>query len=154
MTQRGRRPVLDEAKKQQVCSILALGGSRRTAAWFVGCATSTITRAGQLDEAFRQAMIQAEAQAELFYLRYIQQGSEKNWRAAAWLLENRFPLEYGHAGRRGIPTKELDLVLRQFAELVAAEVPRLSTRRQIRMQLGRLIRQMRRPGALGERESK
>lgn len=78
-----RRPALDEIKRREVCAILAMGGSRATAARYVGCAVSTILRTSQRNRTFRGELRKAESSAEVIQLQHIHTAGKKNWRAAA-----------------------------------------------------------------------
>jgi hypothetical protein len=57
---------------------------------------------------FLEAINRAEAMAVVDILRNIVAASQKSWQAAAWLLERRFPAEFGKAERAktGNPDKE------------------------------------------------
>jgi hypothetical protein len=48
----GRKPGLDDAKRREICAILAIGGTRRMAAHYVGCSVDTVGRTALCDPAF------------------------------------------------------------------------------------------------------
>ena len=100
MAKRGRRPALDETKKQLIAAILAVGCSRRTAASYVGCAVSTIQNTANRDSEFAEQLRQAESHSEIAYLKRIRRATEKDqyWRAAAWVLERRNPRDFARRG--------------------------------------------------------
>ena len=92
----GRPTTLDFAKRQTILSMLANGSSRRTAAAFVGCSASTITRTAARDPDFEAALCRAEQRSEIHALRCLQNAAENHryWRAAAWLLERKNPIDF------------------------------------------------------------
>ena len=51
----GRPPVLDDAKRREICAILAMGGNRETAARYVGCHRTTIANTAERDEEIGRA---------------------------------------------------------------------------------------------------
>lgn len=125
MAKPSRRAVLDEAKRREICAVLAMGGSRRLAARYVGCAPSTIVRTAERDPLFRDQLLQAEGQHELLYLRNIQAAAkrEQYWRAAAWMLERRYPERYAQLRPGTVTVQQIIELLAQFAEIVVQEVP-------------------------------
>ena len=146
MAARGRPPVLDEGKKREILAILAVGGSRRTAARYVGCALSTIQKTAGRDPQFEQAIRRAEHQAELGYLQNIQTAAKKeqHWRAAAWALERRNPDEYGRRKPDVFTPGQVRSLLAQLAEIVLVEVPVAAFRKRILKRLDALCAALRR----------
>lgn len=59
MAKRGRPPVLDEFKRGQIVGMIAMGGSRRTAAGYVGCSVSTIQNTADRDPQFAESLRRA-----------------------------------------------------------------------------------------------
>lgn len=68
---------------------------------------------------------QAEGQHELVYLRNIQAAAKKeqHWRAAAWMLERRYPERYAKRSPGTITVEQIVDLLAQFAEIVVQELP-------------------------------
>lgn len=93
---RGPKPVLDAEKKRQVISIIATGGTRRSAAGFLRCSPSTITRTAERDPLFAEKLAQVERSQEIFSARTVTRVCQEDryWRAAAWVLERRLPEVY------------------------------------------------------------
>ena len=91
-----RPPALDEFKRREVLALLAHGVSRRAAADYVDCAPNTILNAFRGDEAFRAAVLKAEAGCETHCL-----GRHPRGRREAL------------AGSRLVPRKTLPPPLRQ-----------------------------------------
>ena len=61
----GRKPLLDEAKRREICEILAVGGTRTLAACYVGCSLDTIARTAKRDRAFAKQLRKAEVECEI-----------------------------------------------------------------------------------------
>ncbi len=146
MAKRGRRPVLDEFKRREILAILAVGGSRRTAAGYVGCAVSTIQNTADRDPQFAQNLGQAEHQAEIAYLKSIQKAAKKEqyWRAAAWVLERKNPDDFARRGPNVFTPDQITLILAKFAEIVVNEVPVAAYRKNVLKKLDALIVDLRR----------
>lgn len=146
MAKRGRRPVLDEFKRREILAILAVGGSRRTAARYVGCAVSTIQNTADRDCQFAHDLGQAEHQAEITYLKSIQKATrqEKYWRAAAWGLERKNPDDFARRGPNVFTPDQVTLLLARFAEIVVKEVPVAAYRKNVLKRFDALIVDLRR----------
>jgi len=116
----GRPTVLDDAKKATICALVSHGCSQRSAAGYVGCAPSTITYALAQDEKFRGALDLARAQHEFSLVEKMRNatGSKKYWKAAAWMLERKFPDEYRPRDVDVVTKEQLNHVLARFAEVL------------------------------------
>ena len=121
----GRPPTLDDIKRGEICAILSVGGSRTTAARYVGCSTSTIRNTAERDPQFAEQLDQAESRHEVGYLQNIRAASQKEqyWRAAAWALERHYPDRYGPRRAGTISVAQITQLLSQFAEIVVQELP-------------------------------
>jgi hypothetical protein len=96
----GRPSVLDDHKKDIICAVARVGGSIRQAAAIVGCCESTIRYGLAHDPEFNTRWAQAQAKAQIAYLRRVQRNSKRSWRAAAWALERLCPEEFGSTQER------------------------------------------------------
>ncbi len=125
MAKRGRRPVLDEIKRREILAILAVGGSRRVAAKYVGCTARTIRNTARRDPQFAEQLHRKEYQSEIGYLENIRSAArnERYWRAAAWALERLNPERYGRRSPDAITIDQVKELLTQFAEIIVEEVP-------------------------------
>ncbi len=125
MVKCGRPPVLDEAKKREILAIVAVGCSRSMAATYVGCAIRTIQNTAERDPTFAEKLRQAVYSTELGLLKNIRNAAKKEqyWRAAAWALERRFPERYARRGPDVITIEQVMVLLGQFSDIVAEEVP-------------------------------
>jgi hypothetical protein len=136
----GRPPVLDGAKKREICAILAVGCNRATAALYVGCHPDTIRNTAQRDGQFALDLERAESQHEVKHLAFINKAAEegKYWRAAAWALERKYPGRYGPRRPDMFTVEQVSHVLGQFAGVILAEVPDASQRQRILARLSDL----------------
>ncbi len=110
------------ACKAQVLALTKLGCSRRLAAEKAGCCHTTIGRAARRDPAFAAELEEAENHVDVAALTRIQEASaeNKNWRAAAWMLERRHPEEFG---RRAPHSLSGDQVMAVLAEIFSFTMP-------------------------------
>ena len=136
----GRPQVLDDAKKGEICAILAVGCSRATAARYVGCHPNTIRRTAERDEEFAMALERAESKHEVKNLAFIDQAAKegKYWRAAAWALERKYPGRYGTRRPNTFTFEQMTHVLHQFADVILDEVPDAKKRDKIMARLSDL----------------
>lgn len=79
------------------CDALAIGATRRFAAQGAGISDQTYLNWMKTKPEFLRAMIDAEDRFLKRNLAVIMRAAVENtdWKAAAWLLERRFPSEYG-----------------------------------------------------------
>ena len=139
-----RRPALDDEKKKIVVRILRKGHSRRRAAEFVGCSPSTIRRAALRDPAFSESIAKAESESELLCLNSIKEaGMEKRyWRAAAWLLERRYPEDYAARQPATVPMSQIPDLVQEVADLLMDESLDLEIQKRIRRRVTALGRSL------------
>ncbi|HEY2838461.1 MAG TPA: hypothetical protein VGJ26_04905 [Pirellulales bacterium] len=130
-----KKPLLDETKQREICAILAIGGTRRVAAMYVGCSVSTIARTALRDAEFALRLQRAEADMEVFQLQNIRQASKSSWNAAAWILERRLPERYGKRSPQTIPSADLQDAFVGAMEFVNEALPNDETREQLRVQI-------------------
>jgi hypothetical protein len=125
------RSVLDEAKRHAIIALLANGHSRRSAARFVGCSPTTITRTALRDREFADRIARAEQRAEINLLGLVQGAAktERYWRAAAWLLERRNPADFAARPPRVFNGPQVIELLVQFLEVISEDVPEESYER-------------------------
>jgi hypothetical protein len=131
---------LDDAKKGEICAILAVGCGRATAAHYVGCHPDTIRNTAQRDAQFALELERAESNHEIKHLAFINKAAQeaKNWRAAAWALERKYPGRYGARRPDMFTVEQVSHVLGQFAGAILAEVPEASQRQRILARLSDL----------------
>ena len=149
MAKIGRRPVLDAFKRREIVAILSAGLSRRAAAKYVGCATSTIQNTAQRDPVFAEQLSHAESQTELLCLKNIQKaaGKEQYWRAAAWVLERKNPAEFGRRSPNTMTLGQVVELLDEVARILVEEVPGAKQRGAILKRLDAMLGPLRRAPA-------
>lgn len=84
---RGRPAMITPAVQERICTLLSVGFSRRQAAAYVEIDQSTISRTAKRDPEFAACLKRAEEKASLQPMLTVISEAQKNWRAAAWLLQ-------------------------------------------------------------------
>ena len=122
---RGRRPVLDAAKKREILAIVAVGCSRTAAAAYVGCAISTIQNTADRDPTFAEKLRQAAYATELGLLKNIRNAAEQGAVLAGGGLGAGAALSRALCPPRPdvITLEQVAALLGQFSDIVAEEVP-------------------------------
>lgn len=107
----GRRTKMTAERQKEICSYLSLGLSKNKAAILSGVSTDTLYYFQRRNPQFYEQMEKAEAKCQAYNLSQIRRaslpkkdGGEGQWTAAAWLLERRFPEEFGRVDRHLIHT--------------------------------------------------
>lgn len=108
----GRPTKLTSALQKTICKAVAIGATYQAAAEHAGITYKTfcewMVRGESTQEplyfAFRDAVTQANAQCKITLLEKIQRA--KDWRSKAWILERRFPDEYGQVVKFGKMTDD------------------------------------------------
>jgi len=134
----GRPPVLDEIKQREILAIISMGCSRRTAALYVSCATSTIQNTAERDEKFAEKLERAQSQAVVTHVKNINTAAKKAqyWRAAAWALERLDPEEYAAPHTDTITAEQISKLMAYLSQVVVEEVPVSAYRKKIMKRLG------------------
>jgi hypothetical protein len=133
---------LDESQKREVIAIVSVGCPRAVAATYVGCHVQTIAREAVQDSDFSDRLQQAESSHEILQLKNINAAANdvRQWRAAAWALERRYPDRYGARRAKTVTVAQVSQVLAQFSQIVVKEVPDLAQRRRIIKRLDELAK--------------
>jgi len=127
--------MLDELKMREICAILAIGGTRRVAAAYVGCSVDTIRRTALRDDDFALRLTRAETEMEVMQLSNIRQASKSSWNAAAWVLERCRPERYGKRNPPTIPLADLQDAFAGAMELVNHFLPSDEAREDLRLKV-------------------
>lgn len=92
-----RKPIeLDDARRRRLLAALEAGATIKMAAAAAGVSEDTLSRWRKAGPDLEADMQQAEAAGAVRALGVIQQAAASGtWQAAAWLLERRYPGEYG-----------------------------------------------------------
>ncbi len=130
---------IDEGRQREICAIIAVGGSRRTAAKYVGCSPDSIRRRADRDPEFAKRLKRAESDFEVIHLSNIQQAGKKSWNASAWMLERVHPERFGKRTPGTITFQELGEMLEQFTAMIEKEVDNPQTVQRLINRLDRLV---------------
>jgi hypothetical protein len=127
----GRKPIeLDEARRARMLAALEAGATLRIAAAAAGVSESTLRR--WRDRGGDDELQAAEARGALLALQAIRAAATGphpgTWQAAAWLLERRYPAEYGRQAPAREGGAELDTVRGWLTES-AARLKKMRARR-------------------------
>lgn len=139
-----RKPLLDDKKRGEICGILAMGGTRAVAARYVGCSPSTVYRTAQSDRDFARHLRQAEGRAEVLQLKNITDAAQNKqyWRAAAWMLERKFPQRYAPRPSEAVTLEQFTQILDSFVDLIVAEISDAPLRQRILDRLKQVAEQL------------
>ena len=109
----GRISKLTPERQERICAALRAGNTRRAAAQFSGIEESTLAEwmargegrdpdriQTELHAEFARAVKRAEAESEQALIATIRNASEKQWQAAAWIAERRFPESWAAVEKR------------------------------------------------------
>lgn len=104
---------LDEGRRKRLMAALEAGATLRMSAAAAGVSEDTLARWRKADADLQADIETAEARGAVRALEVIQQAAAAGtWQAAAWMLERRYPADYG---RRVPPaedtSKELETVV-------------------------------------------
>jgi hypothetical protein len=100
MKKRGRRTLLSHKLQKQICKLLAQGHTIKTVCEAVGIAERTYYD-WQKHPHFSRATTGAIGQSKIFLVEKLRQSDD--WRAQAFLLERRWPHEFGRSDARSLP---------------------------------------------------
>jgi hypothetical protein len=90
-THLGRPKDFTDFRKAQVCMLIGLGMSQRQASMYLGFSPTLVSQTLRRDKKFARDVARATATATFNPLYHLIKASERNWRAAAWLLEHMKP---------------------------------------------------------------
>ena len=120
---RGRRRLLDEAKKARLCELVAQEGySVEQAADSLDVSLRTVQRERRYDQDFDHE-VRLALQQPADPLKLMEHASRTHWRAAAWLLERTNPEEFARKPVNMTSAKRVDAALRYLQEAALAAIP-------------------------------
>lgn len=74
---------------------LRIGATYAAACGYAGISEDTLSNWRTNKSGFSERLARAEAEATVGWLTTIESAQARDWRAAAWMLEHRYPREYG-----------------------------------------------------------
>jgi terminase small subunit-like protein len=98
---RGRKSKLTPALRKRICELLAHGHTIKTVCEAVGIAERTYFDWCEKHLHFSQATTCAIGKSKVALVNKVRRSDD--WRAAAFLLERRFPAEFGRCAERELP---------------------------------------------------
>jgi hypothetical protein len=98
---RGRKSLLNAQLERKICRLLAAGHTIATVCEAVGIAERTYYEWREKYPHFSQATTRAIGQSKIFLVEKLRQSDD--WRAQAFLLERRWPHEFGRSDARPLP---------------------------------------------------
>ena len=120
---RGRPRTLDDAKRREICALVAGGCGLREAAKYVRCSIKTIRREADRIPEFHDQLRRSEMYAQLSPLRAMQQAVGTHWRAAAWMLERAFPERFARRDPIAFGSQQARRLLAETLDVINSEVP-------------------------------
>lgn len=135
----GRPRALADAKKRElVLNVLRGGGSRQDAANKVGVVYQTLLNETKQDKAFGEAVAQAETDGKLSLVFRVTKAAEKDWKAAAWMLERKHWQEFSKRNPESISPKQLSIVVNRFVNHLMGVIP-TSSHKSVREEVERFL---------------
>lgn len=112
----GRRTKYTEETVAKIEQAISIGATYKLAAQYAGINEATLHEWRNKKPEFSERLSRAEGKAAIQSLATIRAAAPQDWRAASWLLERRYPDEYGKRERI-----DIKLTVQQEVErLVAA----------------------------------
>lgn len=88
--------VVDRADaKDKIVQAVGVGATRTLACDYAGIDLDTLARWIKRDAELAERIKRAEGKAAIGWLAVIEKAATKQWQAAAWKLERRYPHDYG-----------------------------------------------------------
>jgi hypothetical protein len=91
----GRPSKFDDQRAARILEAIAHGVTYALAAEYAGISEKTLTRWRKANVDFDQQLREAEGNALMSWLTLIDRAALEDWRAAAWIVERRYPAHYG-----------------------------------------------------------
>jgi hypothetical protein len=118
----GRPRVLDDAKRREICALIAGGCGLREAAQYVDCSITTIRREAERNPDFEQQIRHSEKHAQLNPLRAMQRAILTHWRAAAWFLERAYPDRFARHEPSAFGIREARALMNELVDAVEIQI--------------------------------
>lgn len=113
-----------EENRKLVLDVLATGGSRNDAAKMAGTTRQTIGNEVRANPEFAAAIDAAEVHGKVSLIERVFNASEDDWKAAAWMLERKYPKEFGKRAPDAISSEELASIVGRVVAVLLSGVPK------------------------------
>ena len=129
--------MLTADQQRELALLASIGCDRQTVCHYVGCSPAELLDALRQRPEFAAQLARAEATAEVLHMRCIHDAvkESKNWRASVWWLERRAPERYGRRAPAGLTVAELQAVIEQLCDVIAAEIVDIQVRERLAIRL-------------------
>jgi hypothetical protein len=117
----GRPRALDDAKRREICALVAGGCGLREAARYVRCGINTIRREAERNPEFSDQIRRSESYAQLSPLRAMQHAVGTHWRAAAWMLERAFPERFARPEPGAFGARQARELMNEVLHVISSE---------------------------------
>jgi hypothetical protein len=117
----GRPRTLNDAKRREICALIAGGCGLQEAAKYVRCGINTIRREADRNPDFNEHLRRAEMYAQLSPLRAMQHATSTHWRAAAWMLERAFPDRFARPEAGAFGARQARQLLGEVLNVISSE---------------------------------
>jgi hypothetical protein len=117
----GRPRTLTDAKRREICALVAGGCGLQEAAKYVRCGINTIRREADRNSEFNENLRRAEMYAQLSPLRAMQHATSTHWRAAAWMLERAFPDRFARPEAGAFGARQARQLLGEVLNVISSE---------------------------------
>jgi hypothetical protein len=131
MSKRGRPPILDDAKRRNICALAAAGCGLQDAARYIGCSVSTIRRSMARDREFREQLRASELNAQVEPLRAMRKAASTHWRAAAWMLERTNHRRFARPHVKAYAAEEVSTVINDVIMAATTDIKDIELRVRI-----------------------
>ena len=98
----------DRIDTNKICDLIAQGHSKESACGRVGITNKTLWTWTQDDEELREKVNQAVSKSEIALVNHVLHRAMDDWKAAAYLLERRFPERYAPKAELSIDVNKSD----------------------------------------------
>jgi hypothetical protein len=117
----GRPRTLNDAKRREICALVAGGCGLQEAAKYVRCGVNTVRREADRNPEFHENLRRAEMYAQLSPLRAMQHACSTHWRAAAWMLERAFPDRFARPEAGAFGARQARQLLGEVLNVISSE---------------------------------
>lgn len=126
----GRPPKIDAKLRLELIKATVATGSRTSAAALCQISYSTLARAFHADDAFAEALTDAIELFKTTHLARIAKASKgdktnkPDWKASAWLLQHKFPEEYGRRNAETMTVVQVASLINTLVNKILDQTPK------------------------------